>query len=1206
MNPPARLPVALDALRFPLHGSRLIEASAGTGKTYTIATLYVRLVLGHGEAAAFARALTPPEILVVTFTEAATQELRERIRARLAEAAALFRAEAGAHADAQLLALRADYAEAVWPGCARTLQQAAEWMDEAAVSTIHGWSKRMLAEHAFDSGALFEQTLQADQSALELEVARDYWRCFYYALDVTAAHALGDCWDTPEALLRAVRPLLEHTDALAEDAAPAVTLPRSLAARAAALAELKTPWAAWADALQALLDAAVAAKQVDGRKLQPRFYLPWLQALRDWAASAEPQPFDARSTAWTRLTPAGLRDAWKVGEAPMHPALTALENLPQQLAALPHPRLALLRHATHWIARRRDAEARRRAEMGFDALLTRLDAALHGPNAARLRERIRAQFPVALIDEFQDTDPLQYRIFDAIYRVADDDATRALILIGDPKQAIYAFRGADIHTYLRARRATAGRHYTLARNYRSSAAMVAAVNGVFARAEAGSPRGAFLFGGADKPVPFLEVSAQGRGERFVRDGQTPAALTLWLAGEVTGKGDAMQTLALACAQEVVSLLDGGRRERCGFEAADGRFTPVRPGDIAVLVNTGREASAVRAALRARGVRSVYLSDKESVFRGPQAIELQHWLAACAEPARERLLRAALATPSLGLGWQALESLTHDESAWEARTLQFRGYHQIWQRQGVLPMLRHLISDFGVAQRLLAADAERALTDLLHLAELLQQASATLDGEHALLRHLAEQIAEDSGEGEARRQRLESDAALVKVVTVHKSKGLEYPLVFLPFASAHRAVRPDDLPHRWHTDDGTLRLGLAGTPEDARRADDERLGEDLRKFYVALTRARFATWVGLAAVAGAERSAPGQLLGGLSPEALAALQTDCPGVVPAALPTPDATRYAPPAPAARAQRTPPLPARPPSPWWIASYSSLRHADRAAPQSAAAKAFDEIGAEPNGAAPAPVPAPLAGSPGLHAFPRGAGPGSFLHGLLEWLARERFRPTPEALRDVVARRCAARGWAEWIEPLCAWLQRFARAPLPLPEARVAPSLAELENFQAELEFWFAIDDARIERLDRIVTAHTLGGRPRPPLEAGHLHGMLKGFVDLVFEHEGRYYVADYKSNHLGEHDQAYDAAAMEEAILAHRYDLQYSLYLFALHRQLGARLPDYDYARHVGGAAYLFLRGADAATRGLHFERPAHALVDALDALFRCAAPFPETSP
>ncbi|HET7863606.1 MAG TPA: UvrD-helicase domain-containing protein, partial [Burkholderiaceae bacterium] len=611
-------PPILEPLSFPLHGSRLIEASAGTGKTYTIAALYLRLVLGAGGEHAYPRPLTPPEVLVVTFTEAATQELRDRIRALLAAGAAAFQADP-TEVDSQELGqdllhdLRGTYAPELWPGCARKLQLAAEWMDEAAVSTIHGWCNRMLREHAFDSDSLFTQTLEPDQRELLAEAVRDYWRIFVYPRGAADAASVQGWWPTPQALEAVLSRLLEHTATLGPGVAPDPAIRTAKQQAQRELAALKQPWSAWADELQALLDQAVAAKQVNGTKLQKRYYQPWLDTLRAWAADLEAVLPDLK-TGWTRLTPTGLAEAWKTGSPPAHPAQDALAILRDQLQALPDAREDVLRHATRWVAGRCAAEQERRAQMGFNDLLTRLDAALHGPNGDRLAGLIRRQFPVALIDEFQDTDPLQYRIFSTLYLgTAPSADSLALILIGDPKQAIYAFRGADIHTYLAARRDTEGRHYTLGINYRSSKAMVDATNHCFEQAERRPMgQGAFLFRKSeDNPLPFTPVGARGRTERWQVNGRDAAALTCWWldeGSEAASKGSYLERMAAVSATQIVHLLQSAHT---GFVQPDGRLQRVQPGDIAVLVNTGREAAVMRQALGRRGVRSVYLSDQDS-------------------------------------------------------------------------------------------------------------------------------------------------------------------------------------------------------------------------------------------------------------------------------------------------------------------------------------------------------------------------------------------------------------------------------------------------------------------------------------------------------------------------------------------------------------------------------------------------------------------
>jgi len=1210
------------ALRFPLHGSRLIEASAGTGKTFTISALYLRLVLGHGGETGFARELLPPEILVVTFTDAATRELRERIRARLVEAAKVFRDEASG--DDLLRQLRGDFLPERWPACARRLEIAAQWMDEAAVSTIHGWCQRMLREHAFDSGSLFEQSLETDHGELMAAVVRDYWRRHCYPLSGAALDWVMAHWQEPDSLLGKLRPLLGEGGEWPVQTLAAL-LDAALAARHAELERIKQPWRAWLPELQAMFDQESSAGTFNGNKLKASIYNARLERLRGWCERADAE-LSFKDDYFKRFKLDGLRDACKKGvklvlSDPVLQALQDMETLEQRLQALAGPDEPARRHAAAWVGRRFEQEKRRRAEMGFDDMLTRLDAALQGDNGERLAEVIRGQFPVALIDEFQDTDPLQYRIFDAIYRVEASERDSGLFLIGDPKQAIYAFRGADIHTYLRAGAATQGRHETLDTNFRSSQALVDAVNRVFQLAEQREGgAGAFLFReGADNPLPFLEVQARGRKETWQVEGHEPAALTLWhlpAENDEPFSGTAYRReMAARAASEIVRLLNLGQAGRAGF-ARDGGLAPLRPSDIAVLVRDFREAEAIRGQLAARGVRSVYLSDQDSVFASPEARDLLLWLRACAEPDVDRPLRAALASRSLGLALAELERLNQDERHWERRVMQFRGYRQRWQRQGVLPMLHRLLHDFDLPQRLMArADGERALTNLLHLAELLQRAAAELDGEQALIRYLAELVSGEIRAADEQVLRLESDAALVRVVTVHKSKGLEYPLVFLPFVCAFRTVeggRPLTV-----YDGERRRLLLNPDAEAVERADRERLGEELRLLYVALTRAQHACWLGIADLKKGQskrsllhRSALGYLLGGGLPLESSAALADW--LQPLAQTGESCVQAAPEAGDGRfVEQDAELPAprwrsparRAAEHWWIASYSALQ---LGAAEDVPAQRFDDAAPDSPAAQKAAddeqvsvfVPLRAGETPTLHRFPRGPNPGTFLHGLLEMAGREGFAALaaePARLRELIARRCQLRGLSEWIEPLSDWLLDLLTTPLAIGEGE-SLVLADLRQYQPELEFWFEARSVDVRRIDQRVQRQVLPGRPRPALARDTLNGMFKGFIDLVFEHGGRYYLLDYKSNWLGENDAAYTDEAMAATVAARRYDLQYVLYLLALHRQLQLRLPGYDYDTQMGGVIELFLRGSRSAGQGIHRARPPRELIEALDALFK----------
>ncbi len=639
---------------------------------------------------------------------------------------------------------------------------------------------------------------------------------------------------------------------------------------------------------------------------------------------------------------------------------------------------------------------------------------------------------------------------------------------------------------------------------------------------------------------------------------------------------------------------------------------MQPADIAILVRTGREADAVRGELRRRGVRSVYLSDRDNVFASTAAADIERWLQACAEPETETFVRAALATSTLDRSWQELAALSVDEQRWEDEVQRFIEYRRLWRRRGVLPMLRRLLHDFELPAHLLASGDERTLTNLLHLAELLQAAAAEHEGEQALVRWLAEQRAGDDSSAEERILRLESDADLVRVVTIHKAKGLEYPLVFLPFVCAFREVDAAQAPpFRYHDDGDRLCFSLEPDADIIERAEAERLAEDLRLLYVATTRARHACWLGIAPLrkgrksgnTDLHRSAFGYLLTGGDSIAAADLEHHLrklcgDGTGMAYRPAPESTADALPAvdrdqalPPARIYQGPRA-----ERWWIASYSTLRPEHAASPtdepRSAGAEVIaDEVDHEP------PTPYDMTPKHGIHGFVRGPMAGTFLHGLLEHAARIGFAAAAGGeLTPLVERRARVRGWGVWSDTIDRWLNDFLRTPLPLGSTSVRLDSLAPTACRAELEFLLPAHGVDAGALDAWVSQHVLPGEPRPALAREQLNGMLKGFIDLVFALDGRYYVADYKSNWLGANEQAYTDTTMKQTVLAKRQDVQYSLYLLALHRHLRARLGDaYDPATQIGGAALLFLRGVHADSRGVHFQAADPDLLTGLDQLF-----------
>lgn len=1209
----------LDAGSFPLHGSRLIEASAGTGKTWTIAALYVRLVLGHGQAHAFHKPLMPPDILVMTFTRAATRELSDRIRARLIETVACFRGErpVAAH-DHFMHGLLQAYPE----GSAREhaawrLAMAAECMDDAAIFTIDAWCQRMLREHAFDSGNLFDEELESDESQRWLEAAQDYWRQQCYPLQDGTLASVLNVWKSFEHFAQDLRSL--RMDDLACFAASEHGLKEIVQQAQAAQQALADPWRKAYPSFRSWLLQQV--NDTPGHWNKTRFsadkVAKWLDALGEWVEAPETASFwQSKDYAAARqnLCASKMQECRKKGA----PALTlppeayAFETLAEAMAQLPNLRAQMLAHAAAFVHQRMQWLKRQARTFGFADMLVRLDRALSGDNGEALRQRILEQYPVALIDEFQDTSPLQYRLFEQIYRTADNDSHGALLLIGDPKQSIYGFRGADIYSYLRARAATEGRHYVLGVNYRSTQGVVNAVNHWFAQSEARTGPGAFMFReGERNPLPFDAVQAHGRAECLQLAGQDVPAMTLvWHAqqGDAVNDATMLKHMAQACAEQIVQWLN---HPLAGFAKEGEPLQRLRPRDMAVLVRTGRQAAAVRRELQRRHVASVYLSDQESVFASKEAQDLLFWLRAVAAPRDARAVRAGLATRLMGLTLEQLAWLAADDEAFDAKSQIAAELHGVWQTQGVLAMLRQTLHRMELPARWLAeTGGERRLTNYLHLAELLQNASATLEGEQALIRWLATQIEAPGKGSDEQVVRLESDADLVKIVTVHKSKGLEYPVVFVPFAADFRAYG-DELV-RVPQPDGSRRIELTPSEDALEQADRERLREDIRLLYVALTRPRHALWVGIGALRKGNspkcvnhKGACGYLLNGGQEasvqawfDAVQALAQGCSDIQVQQL-------HLPAQPALYQEDEARVPLLAPASyqgsfdtqWSIGSFTRLvRGKSSALP----VLAGDGKGRADDERTTQSVPArkslqkAVSSAAVWHRFMRGELVGNFIHEQLEWLEGEDFALEADGqgrLSEQLLRRCERAGRAEQAQDALEWLRHVVRHPLP----PLGCSLTQLSMRLPEMEFWLPVAQLPAHEVDALCRQYILPGMDRPALPERSLHGMLMGFADLVFSHEGKYWVMDYKTNHLGFEGGAYHAVALQQAMLQHRYDVQAALYMLALHRLLHSRLGGaYDAAQQLGGALYFFLRGMDGPAQGTHVVPPVLELLDALQDL------------
>jgi len=891
-----------------------------------------------------------------------------------------------------------------------------------------------------------------------------------------------------------------------------------------------------------------------------------------------------------------------------------------------------------------DRRKRTAAVMTYDDLLARLDDALRGPGGDEVAARLRARYKVVLVDEFQDTDPVQWDIM----RRAFGDGT--LVLIGDPKQAIYAFRGADVYAYLAAARSAAARA-TLRVNWRSDQGLIDAYDALFGGARLGHEGIVYRqVRAADaNQAPRLSGAPVGAPLRVRVVHRDEPSIERTYRGFATA-ASAREHVANDLAGDVVSLLESAAEiERRADDGSVLGHERVRPGHIAVLVRTHRTAALIRDALDVAGVPAV-INGAGSVFGTAPAKEWLRLLEAIERPTATARARSAALTPFLG--WTAERVACAGEDEWEAVHRRLHDWSRVLRARGVAALTETITLAEGLPGRVLAAvEGERRLTDLRHVGELLH-AAATAEqmGAAALTAWLRRRIAEAADEtaDEERSRRLESDAEAVQVLTIHRSKGLEFPIAYFPYLWEPGYIPRDPQPVAFHDpeagDRRTIDVALEG-PDFAAHHEQhviEQRGEDLRLAYVALTRARHQAIVWWAPSWECHHSPLGRLLlsrtadgtvaaaGARVPEDGAAvarfqaLAAQAPGCVAV-----ERSRLM---PLARWAGEPAEPATLAAArfdrdldrgWRRTSYSDLTaaaHDARVASEPEETVVTDEPEPATAPASAVAVGGPTAMPSRLGAMPVGVEVGTFVHRVLE--ATDFAAPDLHAELATRVAQVQARRQVDVGEPaaVVAGLAAAIETPLgPLAGGARLRDVARgdrLDELDFELPLLGGDDPTGRLRPAAIGAALRAHLPPDDPL-AGYaarlddqalrssVRGYLTGSLDLVARLPGpRFAIADYKTNWLAAPGEALTAwhhrpVALQAEMERAHYGLQALLYTVALHRYLRWRLPGYDPGAHLAGVLYLFLRGMtgpdtpviDGAPCGVFAWRPSGALVEAL---------------
>jgi exodeoxyribonuclease V beta subunit len=1153
--------ICFDALKTPLiNGVNFIEASAGTGKTYTLAMLVLRFVVEQN--------LSLEKILVVTFTKAATEELKERVRLRLADAKRALKLEKHELFD-WLNALPIENSE-----IEHRLQTALLTIDQASIFTIHSFCQKVLREHALESGQLFNAELTDDLAQITQGCADDFWRKQIYERHADEAAVLTANYETPDKLLESVKNIGHHVTIFPTEIKEINTL----------LIEFKSFKNAARDEFNHCGKKLEGVLDSFNKGADKNF-----SSLNKWL-NGESSQID--ETVLDFLTTDGILNALnkkKVSKKnqPIFFAELDLNTAIFDTLKFTFKQCGVMfrRQLVETLRTEIDQRLLQRNALTFDHLISRLYEALLGENKSeQLIHELRQRFAVALIDEFQDTDESQWFIFKTLFAAE----SQYLYLIGDPKQAIYKFRGADIYSYLDAKN-SASASFTLAQNWRSHPNLVQAVNHTFKRDNA------FLI----EELEFNDVApanSHENGAIYLKNQPLPPLMLWHLAPSskdswqnYSGTNKTVETqFCYAVVEEILTLLQGDY-----VLLKTGESKRLKPKDIAILVRKNKQAKAFQTALRDAGVPSV-LNSTESVFATVEARNLHTLLNAVANPTDIEALKHALT-----LDWfaaiphgQAFYKIINDENALDSWIASFLNYHEQWQKMGLMAMMHHFLAAENVTSQLAKNHlAERQLTNIYHLLELLQEV--------ALAEHLSPQKTLDwlttaitntlnkkTNSSDAQQLRLESDEDAVNIITMHKSKGLEYPIVF-----CMSLWMPSEL---WQKDraechiDGKMSIDLGSENFEKHRilALDEQRAEDVRMFYVAMTRAKYRcylAWANVRTKDNANNSAIAHLFNFADSDT--AFQENIFLDLKRTLPDcfdynvfyereKTDERYSPEIKKAifhhqtrhRDLRF--------SPWQMSSYTAL---------SALSQTFTPDLPEDKAREPLEIAPPI-----TLELPRGSHTGNVVHDLLEAFA---FADLANGIDISTVRDKACLRYGLKVarpEVLNELLQAVVQTPLSNDANFCLMNLPESACLK-EMPFYLATKKISTSEINRI-----LADEPSyQALDNKTINGYLTGFIDLICVVENRYYVMDYKTNWLPDDSPETLLDAMRE----HNYGLQYWLYCVVLHRYLENRLTNYNIDEHFGGVRYLFVREMqpNLPLSGVYHTKPANEKIMALANLF-----------
>nr|BET44737.1 MAG: exodeoxyribonuclease V subunit beta [Candidatus Aschnera chinzeii] len=1182
----------LNPYKLSIRGQHLIEASAGTGKTYAIILIYLRLILGINNKKN-TRILTVKDILIVTFTEAAVNELKKRIRDYIHIIKNLCKNDINSYKTniihKKILSLITNKKVAF-----DLLNTAENNINEACIYTIHSFCQQLLHYNSLEFNMSLKYNIIANEHAIQKQACNDFWRRTFYSMPYDIVKIISTEWNSPEQLLSEIQPYLQGDMPLfLHNNNKNISIIKQHNIFINKIKKIKFMWKLFSNEINTIIINA----NINKRRYNNRNISIWLKKITHWAyLPTKDYDIPKELIKFSKTT---LINNSNNTDYPKHKIFSLIEDTLKIKYTL---RDIIIMNAIFKIKKNINYEKKKLDVIGFEDLLNLVDYGLRSKNKQILINSIINKYPIAIIDEFQDTDPIQYRIFKNIYYNCKKSC---LILIGDPKQAIYGFRGANIFTYFKAKKEIKS-HFTLVINYRSSFNMISAINRLFKNI-----KNPFLF----KALKFNDIKTTPNNKNYgiIHNNNELSAINIIYFNQKTlSISNYQKIMAYQCAIQISNWLNESKKGNIWIYNNKTKST-IKSSDIIILVKNHQEAKIISNALKQFNIHSLFLSNRNNIFCSKEALDILWILHGIYFYNQKNKVQRALATNLINLNIEELINLNTNEQKWEEKLKKFLDFSYKWKKYGIISALYSIIYEYHIHTHLLndKINGKRRMTNLMHLIELLQQEDCNCDTQYSLIQWLEQQIKEPNTSIHNQQLHIEDDKSCIHISTIHKAKGLEYPIVFLPFACY---ITKQKIPIFHDRKTFIKHIDLLKSQNSLHMYEEERLSEDLRLLYVALTRAIYHCSIGLAPIVikdhqnndtDMHKLAIGYLLqngkiGNINTlnEHLTKLANKNISIIDINQDHKKYKKY-------KKNNTNSLIVKKfigniKHTWKITSYSELVSNNNFTIHKDHNMIMNEKNMHINDLLPK-IENNLQIDfyhnqdiieKNVHNFPKGNITGVFLHNILEKITFQQI--LKKNWLEIKLKEIGMSN--DWWLMLKKWIHTISHTTLIEKNF----TLFNIQNNKIikEMQFFLPINHIIYPRqIETIIRKYDNLSNQSIPLNFQPVKGLLNGYIDALILWKSKYYIIDYKSNWLGENELFYNQTNIKNSIIKHRYDIQYQLYTLAIHRHLKNKLIFYNYQQHFGGIIYIYIRGINIDNPGysIYHTIPNVQCINELDLLF-----------